>query len=232
MKQLALTLAVMAAMAPTLSHAEAGDWVLRARAINVNPDENSHLGTTAIRQRFIDMNDEPWRIDSGADITLDDDWNAEIDLSYYFTKNLAIELAITPMSTSLDTGVRGSGIADYDNAGKESLKFRTSTLMAQWHFMPDQTFDPYIGAGLNYTRFSSKLGRSGGDERVSDRNTFGAVFGGGIDVNLQDGWLINADVKYAFVNTNIETRATNGWFKVDDLDVNPWIVGIGVGLVC
>ena len=222
MKQLALTLAVMAALAPTLSHAEAGDWVLRARAINVNPDENSELGKT--------VNQQGVAINRGADITLDDDWNAEIDLSYYFTKNLAIELAIPPMTTSLDAGMRGTGNATFDSR-EGTLKSRTSTAMAQWHFMPDQTFDPYIGAGLNYTRFTSKIGGSNGNYRVSDRNTFGAVLGGGVDINLQDGWLINADVKYAFVNTNVETRlvTNNGWYKIDDLDVNPWIVGIGVG---
>ena len=151
--------------------------------------------------------------------------------SYYCSKNLAIELAIPTGSTSHDTSIRGSGNAEIDNIGESPLKFRTYTVMTQWHFMPDQTFDPYIGAGLNYTRFTSKIGGSNGNYRVSDRNTFGAVLGGGVDINLQDGWLINADVKYAFVNTNVETRlvTNNGWYKIDDLDVNPWIVGIGVG---
>ena len=94
-------------------------------------------GTTAIRQRFIDMNDEPWRIDSGAGLTLDDDSSAEIDLSYYFSKNLAIELAIPTGSTSHDTTIRGSGNAEIDNIGESPLKFRTYTVMTQWHFMPD-----------------------------------------------------------------------------------------------
>ena len=178
------------------------------------------------------MNDEPWRIDSGAGLTLDDDSSAEIDLSYYFSKNLAIELAIPTGSTSHDTTIRGSGNAEIDNIGESPLKFRTYTVMTQWHFMPDQTFDPYIGAGLNYTRFSSYLGRRGSNRlflKLSDRNTFGVAVGGGVDINLQDGWLINADVKYAFVNTKLETRTIYRWVDADNLDVNPWIIGIGVG---
>ena len=83
------------------------------------------------------MNDEPWRIDSGAGLTLDDDSSAEIDLSYYFSKNLAIELAIPTGSTSHDTSIRGSGNAEIDNIGESPLKFRTYTVMTQWHFMPD-----------------------------------------------------------------------------------------------
>ena len=53
----------------------------------------------------------------------------------------------------------------------------------------------------------------------------------GVDVNLKDGWLINADVKYINIETDVRLRSaiTGRWTKVDSLDINPWVVGIGIG---
>jgi outer membrane protein len=49
---------------------------------------------------------------------------------------------------------------------------------------------------------------------------------------LQDGWLINADVKYVWMDTDVEMRSAltgNKWTKIDSLDINPWVVGVGFG---
>jgi outer membrane protein len=52
----------------------------------------------------------------------------------------------------------------------------------------------------------------------------------GVDVNLGSGWLINADVKYVTMNTSVKAELTAGnWSKIDDLDINPWVIGVGIG---
>ena len=43
MKKSLLVLALAAAFSPVLAHAEAGDWVVRIRAVNVAPNEDSKL---------------------------------------------------------------------------------------------------------------------------------------------------------------------------------------------
>jgi outer membrane protein len=61
---------------------------------------------------------------------------------------------------------------------------------------------------------------------------FGLVAQAGVDVNLGSGWLINADVKYINVNTDVKMRdhaSTGAWTKIDKLDINPWIFGVGIG---
>ena len=48
---------------------------------------------------------------------------------------------------------------------------------------------------------------------------------------MKDGWLINADVKYLNIDTDVRLQSgiTVRWTKVDSLDINPWVVGIGIG---
>jgi outer membrane protein len=60
---------------------------------------------------------------------------------------------------------------------------------------------------------------------------FGVVAQAGVDVNLGSGWLINADVKYVTMNTNVKVSLDGGttWTKIDDLDINPWVFGVGIG---
>jgi len=51
----------------------------------------------------------------------------------------------------------------------------------------------------------------------------------GVDINLKDGWLINADVKYITLDTDVKLKLASGWTKIDSLDINPWVFGIGIG---
>ncbi|MEN9750678.1 MAG: hypothetical protein RIR23_737, partial [Pseudomonadota bacterium] len=47
------------------------------------------------------------------------------------------------------------------------------------------------------------------------------------DVNLQDRWLVNFDVKKIWFNTDVFRNDTGA--KIDDLDIDPWVVSFGFG---
>lgn len=84
MKKGILALSIAAALAsPMLAHAEAGDWVVRVRAVNVSPNEDSDLGKT------VNKNIAPV-MSPGAELKVDDNWIAELDISYYITKILQL----------------------------------------------------------------------------------------------------------------------------------------------
>ncbi|PKO50305.1 MAG: OmpW family protein, partial [Betaproteobacteria bacterium HGW-Betaproteobacteria-20] len=115
-----------------------------------------------------------------------------------------------------------------------SVNLLPPTLTAQWHFNPDQTFDPYVGAGINYTimldrKLKVSSGPLAGSKIKIDSDSFGFVAQAGFDINLKDGWLINADVKYVTLDTTVKLKTAGGWTKIDSLDINPWVVGIGIG---
>jgi outer membrane protein len=59
-----------------------------------------------------------------------------------------------------------------------------------------------------------------------DRNMWGPALQAGLDVNLQDKWLLNVDVKKIWLNTDVFSNPST---KIDDLDIDPWVVSFGIG---
>jgi outer membrane protein len=225
MRRNVLAIAITAAFLPGLAMAEAGDWVVRARIVDVSPNENSDLGKTVNRNVAPVMS-------PGAELAVDSNVIPEVDVSYYFTKHIAAEL-ILATGTRHDVSVRGDANAVVGNQDLGSVDALPPTLLLQWHFNPDQTFDPYVGAGINYTRMLDRnlqleSGALAGTKIKVESDSWGFAVQAGLDVNLKDGWLINADVKYINIETDVKLKVA-GWTKIDELDINPWVFGIGVG---
>jgi outer membrane protein len=230
MKKSLLVLALAAAFAPVLAQAEAGDWVVRVRAANVAPNEDSKLGKTVNNLLGAPA------MTPGAELAVSDKVIPELDISYYFTKNIAAEL-ILAVGTRHNVSIQGDSAGVVNNQALGSVNLLPPTLTAQWHFNPDQTFDPYVGAGINYTimldrNLKGSAGAINGNKIKIESDSWGYALQAGLDINLKDGWLINADVKYVNIETDVELKGavTGGvWRKIDSLDINPWVVGIGIG---
>lgn len=225
MKKNIIAALIAASLIPSLAYAEAGDWVVRLRAANISPDEDSRLGRTTNAALGAAV------LDPGAELEVESNTIPEIDISYYVTKNIALEL-ILAVGSKHDVNIHKNPtgpLAGNHDLGEVNLL--PPTLTVQWHFRPDQMFDPYVGAGINYTRFmdnSLKLDATGMPIRV-DRNSWGPALQAGFDINLKDGWLINADVKKLWIDTDVKMNAGAGYVKIDSLDINPWVFGIGIG---
>lgn len=232
MKKRLLAVSVLAALAtPMLAQAEAGDWVVRVRAVNVSPNEDSDLG------KMVNQNIAGGLMTPGAELKVSDKVIPELDISYYFTKHIAAELILalgTRHNVSISGDAVGGGVG---NQALGSVNLLPPTLTAQWHFNPDQMIDPYVGAGVNYTAFLDRnlRGRAGaiqGQKIKVDSDSWGLALQAGVDINLKDGLLINADVKYISLDTDVKMQnplAGNAWTKIDSLDINPWVIGFGVG---
>ena len=204
MQKSLITILVAGLMAPALSFAEKGDIVVRARVTHVAPDESSHLDSSIGDRLEVNSNTIP-----------------EIDFSYYFTKNIAAEL-ILAVGSRHDVNIGGSGA----NAGAKlgSINLLPPTLTAQWHFNPDQTIDPYVGAGMSYIRAMDRNLNLDTAGITVERNMFGPVLQAGADYNLPNKWLVNFDVKKIWFSTDVSTTT-----KIDNLDIDPWVVSFGVG---
>jgi len=203
MKKSLIAILVAGLMAPALSFAEKGDVVVRLRATHIAPDESSHLNLSGYQRLEVDSNTIP-----------------EIDFSYYVTKNIAAELILA-------TGTRHdvNAIADNGSVSKlGSINLLPPTLTAQWHFNPDQAIDPYVGAGISYIRAMDRNLNLSTTGITVDRNMFGPALQAGADYNLPNKWLVNFDVKKIWFSTDVNTNS-----KIDNLDVDPWVVSFGVG---
>ncbi|MDP1595249.1 MAG: OmpW family outer membrane protein [Methylotenera sp.] len=232
MKKSVLVLAIAATFAPVLAQAEAGDWVVRLRATNINPSESSKLGETTDKAA-LGASAAALYGSSTANLEVDSNTIPELDISYYVTKNIALEL-ILALGSKHDVNVSTTGLV---NPKLGEVNLLPPTLTAQWHFMPDQTFDPYVGAGVTYARamdngLTANATASGNGVHPIriDRNNWGVALQAGFDINLTDRWLVNFDVKKIWIDTDVKLNfAGQGYKKIDSLDIDPLVVSVGIG---
>lgn len=200
---LAGTAAEAADAASASSGKSAGDLMLRLRGIGVIPDESSSVKPI------------------GGKVDAENVYVPEIDLTYFFTDNIAVE--VIAATTSHDVKDKNSTLGNV-NLGSVDLLPPTVTL--QYHFMPKKRFSPYVGAGLNYTFFYNEDAPGGAVTSIDYENGFGYALQAGLDYNIDGNWYLNADVKKLWLNTDVKI---NGGAITADVDLDPWIVGVGVG---
>jgi outer membrane protein len=152
----------------------------------------------------------------------------EIDVSYFITENIALELiASTTYHKAKWTGGSALGLGD---VGLGSFWILPPTLTLQYHFLPKSQWSPYIGAGVNYTIF---YGVDNGDnpvvQSVSYTNNFGAALQLGLDYAIDEQWSLNLDLKKLFLTTDLKVGTPLGEIRANNLRVDPWIVGVGIG---
>ena len=200
-KTLVAVLAVMTSLAPIAAQAQSSSgnpWMVRVRAVDL-----------------LWANGQSGSVVQGANVKAKDQIIPELDVSYFFTKNIAAELVLTyPQSIQIDAGGNKLG----------TIKALPPSLLLQYHFTDFGVFKPYVGAGVNYTIFSSRNNLSGGAYSV-DSSSFGAVGQVGIDYMLDKNWGLNVDLKYATMSTNVTTAAGVDGGK---LTLNPWMPAVGV----
>ena len=98
------------------------------------------------------------------------------------------------------------------------------TLTAQYHFNNSTGIVPYVGAGINYTFFYNA--DPGGVSSVKYDDGFGYALQSGVDYKLDEHWMLNADIKKIFLNTD---ASVNGGAVTADVDLDPWVIGFGFG---
>lgn len=181
---------------------QAGDFLIRGRAIGVVPQEDTSDNT----------------IGSG-EAKVDNDYVPELDFSYFVTDNIAFELIAA--TTKHDVKWQNPDV----DLG--SVNLLPPTLTLQYHFMPDQRFSPYVGAGINYTMFYNE--KSGAANSIKYDDGFGYAFQAGFDYAISGPWSLNFDVKKVFLDTDVTADLGGPAPAKADVDLDPWIFGVGVG---
>ena len=138
----------------------------------------------------------------------------EVDFSYFFTQNWATELILT-YPQKHDVYLSGAQIG--------SVKELPPTLTVQYHFTPESAFDPYLGAGINYTNFSN-VDIANGAIGLSN-SSVGYALQGGVDYNIDKKWSLNFDLKYVEMRSNVYEAGKT----ISNVQINPWLIGVGVG---
>lgn len=206
MRKTLLALAAVASLAPQFAAAQdAGNWIVRGRAVHL---QSANGNDSELRASLNSM---------GANkATINDKWLPEVDISYFFTPNIAAELILTyPQKQKLYV----------DGTQVGTFKHLPPTLTAQYHFTNfGPTFRPYVGLGVNYTNISDvDLGGLN-----LKRDSFGLAVQAGVDVPMGGGWLLNFDVKKVQIRTDV--LAGKDGPKIGEFKVDPLLVSVGVGM--
>ena len=191
MKKILIAAAVGLLVAGSVA-AQESPWLVRARAVNLNMANKDSTGLS---------------------LNVNDKTIGEVDVSYFFNKNVAAELILTlPQTQAVHAGSTAIG----------SFKHLPPTLTLQYHFTDFQGFKPYVGAGLNYTKIT-------GDNLTSpyhlDSQSYGLALQAGVDYPLTKQVSLNFDVK----KVNIRTSVYSGSTDAGTLKLDPVLVGVGVG---
>ncbi|MAU41733.1 MAG: hypothetical protein CMF31_08930 [Kordiimonas sp.] len=183
---------------------QAGDLLVRARAIVVAPDES---GTTP---------------QIGGNVSIDNAVVPELDFTYFITDNIGVELILATAKHHPD--VNGTTLGDVDLGG---IWLLPPTLTLQYHFNPQGQISPYVGAGINYTIFySADLPTGGVATDISYDDGFGFALQAGVDYQIDEKWSLNVDVKKLWLGTDV---SVNSGGVTSDVDIDPWIFGVGFG---
>ncbi len=196
-------LLLSAALSPCFA-AEESPWMIRLRALGIFPDDSSSQITTI-----------------GGEASVDNAYTLDLDISYFFTPNIAVELtlAYARMDVSANTSV------GYLDLG--SVDILPPTLTLQYHFLPKNTFRPYVGAGLSYVLIPNEDSGVANSIDYSNGNV-GFALQAGFDYFLNKNWCLNFDVKKVWVDVDVTVGALGTYVKTT-VDVDPWLVGVGIG---
>ncbi|MBL8642479.1 MAG: OmpW family protein, partial [Rhodospirillaceae bacterium] len=159
---------------------QAGEWLVRGRVIGVLPDGKSTI--TPI----------------GGNATADDSFVPELDISYFFSDNIALE--VIAAVTKHDVTARGTTLGTV-RLGDAWLLPPIVTL--QYHASSFNGLSPYVGVGLNYTHFFDADTAGAPVTAISYGDSFGPALQAGFDVQLNDRWSFNVDVKKVWINTDV-----------------------------
>lgn len=220
---LALAIAAIAGTTSMTANAyEAGDILVRARLINVMPNDSSDdltVGGTVVQN---------------TDLKVEDNFSLDIDFTYMFTPNWGAELLLD-ISSKHDIKANGATLKTLNGNSNDiaSVRVLPPSLVMQYHFAPNAAVKPYMGLGLNYTHFFDKDLDSDAKTALGASNldlddSWGLVGQIGADFDIGNNWFINVDAKYIDIDTTATMNTVLGKVKVD-VDIDPWVIGIGIG---
>lgn len=207
MKKMMKTLMVGSLLLSSLAfgaESEGKNMMVRMRAINVMPQES---GTPSV---------------VGGKVKLNNESVPEIDISYFFNENLAVELILataTHEAMAYNTALKNLDLGD--------VSILPPTLLVQYHHQFGK-LKPYVGAGVNYTFFYGE--DPGVAKNVTYDDSFGYALQIGGDYEIAQDVYFNVDVKKIFLSTDVNVETYSNGSVSAKVDVDPYIIGLGVGL--
>ncbi|MDR5901530.1 OmpW/AlkL family protein [Halomonas icarae] len=139
-----------------------------------------------------------------------DETDFAFTLGYRFTDKMGVEL-LAALPFKHDIELNGANLA--------STKHLPPSLTLQYYPLggTDAYVQPYIGVGVNYTRFSNEKSDLG-DLELDD--SWGAAGQLGIDLLIDDHWALNGAAWYLDIDTDAKLDGAD----IGTVNIDPWVV--------
>ncbi|MBN9094861.1 OmpW/AlkL family protein [Pandoraea pnomenusa] len=177
----------------------AGDILARVRAIGIMPD--SHASGSVLPTLGVTVN------------------NAivpELDFTYMILDNVGVELILGMSRHQLTSSLGHLG----------GVNVLPPTLLLQYHFNHAGKIRPYVGAGVNYTRFWNSSLNAGGTPISIKNHSVGPALQAGVDIQMTKNLFFNVDIKKVWMKTDTSLAGAD----LGTLHIDPLIVGVGIGM--
>lgn len=156
---------------------------------------------------------------------------ADADVGNATTLLLTYERAITPnIGVELVLGVppkitsKATGSVAFLGDDVLSAKIVAPTLLVNYHFgEPGSALRPYVGAGINYTKFVSRQSKLATDVQMSD--SVGLTVQAGLDYSLNKDWGLFASV--AALKVKSDLVASGATVLTTTIDFRPITYSLG-----
>lgn len=199
-------------------------WRVRLRGLAVIPQESASIGVI------------------GGDAKISSSFIPELDFTYFFNKHFAAELILGTTRhkvSTVNSDLTAIGAASDASVNLGKVWLLPPTLTLQYHY-PVGKFNPYLGAGVNYTIFYHA------DEGpvvkgIDYKNKFAFAAQAGFDYDISNRLFINVDLKKIFLSTTATVDGSNltpsGSPQLQpilknieaDVKIRPWLLGVGIG---
>jgi len=151
-------------------------------------------------------------------VDVQDDTRFAFTLGYRFHDKIGVELlAAEQFEHDIELSIGG------DVVDVASTKHLPPTLTLQYYPLggTEARVQPYVGVGVNYTRFSSESSELG-DLNLS--SSWGAAGQVGVDLLINDNWALNAAAWYI----DIDTDASLDGAEIGTVEIDPLVVMGGI----
>ena len=150
-----------------------------------------------------------------------------LDLLFMATNEVGINFGTVWPAT-----VKQKAIDATDATAKLEYEYWPWHATVQYYFMtPQDDFRPYVGVGLHYTKLSDyKINHQDiPDFDIDDE--FGVLFQFGGVYTIDESLFVDFSARYFYLEPKGKIHIHDfGKFKVKDMDINPWVFNVSVGM--
>jgi len=150
------------------------------------------------------------------DVDISDELVPSLQIEYFFNEHISAELLCCIATHDVTAA---SGAVDL---GEVTHFPPTVTLKYRWtNFGP---FEPYVGAGVNFTAFIDSEPPTG--RHVDYESSVGPALQVGVDYRFDEHWGLNFDVRRIWISTDV---AISGDINAtDEVEIDPWVVSTSI----